>query len=111
MSLNGSFQNDRYAMPQGAVVGTEMKASELIAALENEIAGFGDVEITVYCPEHSGESGDPIAVHGLGWFCGQNGKKSSFIECWECHDQDMRDKCEADALEVADYSNIDYDEY
>lgn len=76
-----------------------MKASELITALQNEIAGFGDVEITVFCPEHSGENGPPIAVHGLGWYCGQSKKdQSTFIECYECHADAMREKCETDAM-------------
>lgn len=76
-----------------------MKATELIKRLQAEVASFGDQEITVYCPIHSGEDGDPVAVHGLGWFCGSKGEKSCFIECAECHADARNDKLWSDYME------------
>jgi len=82
-----------------------MKGSKLIQLIQFEIDAFGDPEITVYCPEHSGqigESGDPQPIHGLGWFCGMNGEKSTFIGCAECHVEAMNEKAWSDAMDEAE---------
>ena len=76
-----------------------MKASELVKLLQQEIEAFGDQEITVYCPEHSGDDGDPVAIHGLGWFGSDTGERSTFIECFYCHDEAMTDKLWSKAMD------------
>jgi hypothetical protein len=77
-----------------------MKASELIELLRQEIDAFGDQEVTVFCPEHSGEGGDPVWVSGLGWFANADkNERSTFIECGECHQDGINDKAWSDAMD------------
>lgn len=77
-----------------------MKTSELIKLLQDEVQHFGDRDFMMFCPRHSGEDGPPVAVHGLGWY-GHVEKNitASYLDCVECHEEDMRDKAEVDAMD------------
>lgn len=78
-----------------------MKASELIELLQSEIDAFGDRDVTVFCPEHSGEHGNnAVPISGLGWYADTvNNERSTFIECAACHEDAMTEKCVSDAME------------
>ncbi len=92
-----------------------MKTSELIKALQEEMAGFGDLEVVTFCPQHSGEDGDPIPVSGLGWY-GNPAKnvRATFIECSECHYEGIADKIEgkygSDMGEMEEYGRVPWSE-
>jgi hypothetical protein len=82
-----------------------MKSTELIALLQEEVKHFGDRDFMMFCPRHSGEDGPPVAVNGLGWY-GDIEKhiSASFLDCVECHEEDMRDKAEADAMDELEHT-------
>lgn len=77
-----------------------MKACELITLLQSEVDAFGDRDVVVFCPEHSGDHGhDPVPVAGLGWY-GDEAKdlRATFIECSFCYEESISDKAWDDAM-------------
>lgn len=77
-----------------------MNTSELIRLLLNERRAFGDQDVMVFCPCHSGEDGEPMPVHDLGWY-GNSEKKirAVFLVCVECHYEGISEKHQAAAME------------
>lgn len=78
-----------------------MKSSKLISMLQTDIEAFGDRDVTVFCPEHSGEHGnEPVPISGIGWYADAvNDTRSTFIVCAECHEDAMTEKAQDDVYE------------
>lgn len=75
-----------------------MKASEIITALQGDIAVFGDHEIAFSCDDLN--DGLPIWIDGVGVYSDQENKEYfNLLVCGECHCRAMGEKHEFDGEE------------
>lgn len=65
-----------------------VKASDLISALQGDIAVFGDQEIAFSCDDLD----EPIWIDGVGVYVKENNKRFILLVCGECHHRAMGEK-------------------